>query len=86
MNQPYQPINCSFYDELEILAMRKRKVTVEFRDEDNQDTSAEDVIVDVYSRNKEEFLKLRGGQIIRLDRLIRVDGKSLPGSCELSKE
>ena len=86
MNQPYQPINCGFYDELEILAMHKSNCTIEFRTDDNQTTSVEDVIVNVYSKNKEEFLELRGGQIIRLDRLIRVNGKSLPDSCEIPKK
>jgi Rho-binding antiterminator len=84
MNESYQPIDCSFYDELEVLAMRKSNCVIEFRSDDNTITSVEDVVADVYSKNKEEFLELRSGQIIRLDRLIRVNGKSPPDdSCRL---
>lgn len=77
----YQPIRCDFYDILEALATRRAKITVEFMDA-AQLTIAEDVVItDLQTRNKEEFVYLDNGQVIRLDHLVKVNGIELPGVC-----
>jgi transcriptional antiterminator Rof (Rho-off) len=78
MSKPYRPISCDFHDELCLLAMRRRACEIVYRDSAGQEMKAEDRIEDVYTAGKEEFLRLTGGKIIRLDRLVKVDGKSLP--------
>ena len=83
MDNQYVPINCSYYDELEILAMHKQACTIEYFDDEQTTKSADGVIADVFSKEKQEFLKLDSGEVIRLDRLISVNGKPLPGQCEL---
>ncbi len=75
MTEPYQPISCNFHDELETLTVIRRKCAITYRDSSGEPVTVEDCIEDVYARNKEEFLKLRNGSVIRLDRLIEVDGK-----------
>ncbi|EDZ65609.1 hypothetical protein NOC27_2289 [Nitrosococcus oceani AFC27] len=35
-----------------------------------------DTITDIYTKNQEEFTVLGSGEIIRLDRLLEVDGQS----------
>ncbi|CAI8827228.1 hypothetical protein [Methylocaldum szegediense] len=75
MTEPYQPINCEFHDELEALAVMRRQCTITYQDDSGEPVTVEDCIEDVYARNKEEFLKLKSGSVIRLDRLIEVDGK-----------
>ena len=81
MEKKYVPINCDFYDEIEILAMRKSKSTVIYLSENGEQTTIEGVIKNVYSKNKEEFLEMESGLIFRLDRLVSLDGKVVPGSC-----
>jgi Rho-binding antiterminator len=72
---PYQSVSCSFYDELEALATLRRICTIRYRTETGESVSIESKIIDLYTVNKSEFLKLKDGTEIRLDRLISVDGK-----------
>ena len=83
MEKKYVPIDCNFYDEIEILAMRKSKCSVVYFSEENEQTTIEGVIKNVYAKNKEEFLEMESGLTFRLDRLISLDGKVVPGSCEI---
>jgi len=83
MEKKYVPIDCNFYDEIEIRAMRGNKCTVIYLSEKEEQTTIEGVIKNVYSKNKEEFLEMESGLIFRLDRLISLDGKIVPGSCEI---
>jgi len=72
---PYQSVSCSFYDELEALATLRRVCTIRYRPETGEAVSIESQIIDLYTVNKSEFLKLKNGTEIRLDHLISVDGK-----------
>lgn len=74
---PYQLVSCSFYDELEAIATLSRICTIRYRTETGEAVSIESKIIDLYSANKSEFLKLQDGTEIRLDRLISVDGKPI---------
>lgn len=74
---PYQAVSCSFYDELEALATLHQICTIRYRAETGEATSIESKIIDLYTSNKSEFLKLQDGTEVRLDRLISVDGKSV---------
>ncbi|MEP0896802.1 hypothetical protein NDI36_20265 [Leptolyngbya boryana FACHB-1624] len=71
--QPYQPIRCDLYDELVLLAMRHQSCTIVYQDAAHQKIVLEDQIVDVYSQNKQEFLRLQSGTILRLDTLVQVN-------------
>ncbi len=80
----YQPINCDFYDILEALAVRQIPTKIEYLDEGGQTLKlAEVVIKDLYTKQKEEFMLLNTGQVIRLDKLLRVHDTDLPGSCAI---
>jgi transcriptional antiterminator Rof (Rho-off) len=68
----YQPISCSLYDELELLAMRGLKVQLLL----NSGETLSDTFVTFESRkHKGEFAILKSGGEIRLDELVLVDGK-----------
>lgn len=71
--QPYQPIDCDLYDELISLIMRRQRCTIVYQNADNQKTVVDDRLVDVYSQNQQEFVRLQNGTTIRLDALIRVN-------------
>ena len=83
MNQKYQPINCHFYDELELLAIRKQAIPIFYFNESEKEVQITDTIVDFKIIEQAEFLILKSGLKIRLDRLISVDGKILEGFCGL---
>ncbi len=73
----YIPISCSFYDQLEDIAVRKIKSKIIYL-EDNSKKIVEDYIVDFKNINKEEFLVLSSGDKIRLDMLIEVNNIKAP--------
>ncbi|MCH8557920.1 MAG: hypothetical protein LAT84_08865 [Balneolia bacterium] len=79
----YQPIACRLYDELERIIIEKREVELVFETETGgleapQVKTAR--IADIYTREKQEFIKLDDDTEIRLDRLVRA------GSHEFRKE
>ena len=81
MNE-YKPVGCGFYDELEILAMRRESALIEYRDDAGQQQRVESRVEDVFARNGEEFVQIEGGRLVRLDRLSRVNGRGAD-SCEI---
>lgn len=71
----YQPISCSYYDQLEALAVQKKKNTVQYVDIDGNKSTLHDVVItDFYVDNKVEYMKLDDGHDIRLDNIIAVNG------------
>lgn len=81
IEKKYVPISCDFYDEIELLALRGSQCTIVFRASDDTSLTLDGIIHNVYSKNKEEFLDMKGGEKIRLDRLISINGMMLPDSC-----
>lgn len=75
----YSPIDCNFYDELESIATLKKKSAIIYRNDIGVSIKTEDTIKTFITRDKEEFAELENGMLIRLDQLISVDGKMLPG-------
>lgn len=80
-NMNYTPIDCNFYDILEANAVLKKVVTIEFMDDSNNVQTTKQRIVDLFIKNKIEFMRLENGLEIRLDYLKSVDGKVLSGFC-----
>lgn len=78
----YKPIDCNFYDVLEAKATLKKQVHVIYLDEANTTKSLDALIVNLYTRNKEEFIVFDNGFQLRLDRLIQVDDKKLSNFCQ----
>jgi len=81
MSKKYQPINCHFYDELELLAMRQKACPIVYCNEQEEVLEKTDVIVDFKIVDQAEYMLLKSGERIRLDRIISVDGKELKGFC-----
>lgn len=83
----YNPISCEFHDRLEDLATLRKSVHIRFRDESGADQQRDAVITDVFARSGEEFLSIGSGELLRLDRLVEVDGARLAdydgSSCQL---
>lgn len=69
---PYTPISCEFHSRLEALIVFHARCRLRYRTEQGEMVTCEDFLEDVYARDKQEFLRLRGGLVIRLDRLLEV--------------
>ncbi|MEA5447361.1 hypothetical protein VB780_02190 [Leptolyngbya sp. CCNP1308] len=68
-------VSCSFHDELESLATLRRPCTIHYRTASDAVVSVEGQIEDFFVVDRAEYLRLKDGTEIRLDRLISVDGK-----------
>lgn len=77
MNAPYRPIDCSVHDEFELRAVRRVRCELDYLDETGAKQHRSGRIVDLTTRNGEEYLRLDDGTEVRLDRVIRVDGRRL---------
>ena len=83
MSHKYQPINCHFYDELELLAIRQKNCLIIYKDDAGNQVEKSAVITNFKIIDSAEYMLLRGGDKIRLDWLVSVDGKMLEGFCSL---
>lgn len=75
-SKEYIPVSCRLYDKLELHALRNEKCTITFSDEKNKTATMECVITDLFSQNKVEYLKTSAGFILRLDKIIELNGNS----------
>lgn len=79
--QPYQPIDCNYYDRLEAWATLRAVCRILYRDEDEQQQEVSSIIEDVYTALKVEYMRLDNGLVIRLDKLVAVNDIPLPDHC-----
>lgn len=74
MADTYQPVDCSFHDELEVRVLRGSRCHIVYRDENGREQSVTARLMDIGAHRGEEFLRLEGGAEIRLDRILCIDG------------
>ena len=73
----YQPIDCSYHDILLAKATLKEVCTIVYASKEGE-VAVKAQILDVYTKQKEEFMKLSSGETIRLDQIIRVNDDEMP--------
>lgn len=73
VNSPYTCVSCDFYDTLEIFAMRKNHVKINYKNEAGIDTTIITLIKNLVTRNKEEFIVTLSDMEIRLDQIMDVN-------------
>ncbi|WP_072016231.1 OsmC family protein [Leptolyngbya sp. KIOST-1] len=71
---PYRLVSCGFHDELESLATLRRPCVLHYRTPAGTEIRAEGQIIDLFTVDNAEFLRLQDGTKIRLDWLISADG------------
>jgi len=81
MNKEYKPIACGLYDELELRALRKQKVTLTFLNDNSETETIECIIADLFSKDKTEYLKTSDGKLIRLDNIVEMDNIIFNKNC-----
>jgi hypothetical protein len=73
IKKAYKPVSCDFSDELENFSVRKILVDVTYWDDKSLPCQLTGVIEDIFTTpQKEEFLKLDNGELIRLDRIFEI--------------
>lgn len=77
MDDSYIPISCAIHDKLVDLAVRKKASDLRVRGDSGEEQVVTGVIVDVFTRDGAEYLRLEEGDLIRLDRLVTVDGEEV---------
>ncbi len=73
MKSDYKPIDCGLHSRYELLAMRRARVVLHYRDEAEKDHRVRGRVVDVFTRRGAEYLRLkegRGSLEVRLDHII----------------
>jgi len=80
-NKTYTPIACGLYDELELRALRKQKVKITFINDKSENQSIECIIIDLFSKDRIEFLKTSDDKVIRLDDVLELDNIIFNKKC-----
>lgn len=74
----YVPIDCNFHDELEAAAVKRLSSLIVYQSKIGGHDAVRGVIVDVYPKNKAEFLLLDNGMEIRLDKIAQLNDVVAP--------
>ncbi len=77
----YVPVSCAFYSELEVLAIRRIPCHIFYINEMGFRVEVHSIIRNLFTSSKEEFMELEQGILIRLDRLISINGKISRSYC-----
>ena len=67
--EAYTPIDCNLYDRYEAAATLKRTVVLTL----DSGTTVQGIITDLFVRDRIEWLRLNGGEEIRLDGIVRME-------------
>ena len=70
----YRPVACGIYDMLEAAAVRRSPAVLIYCDHAGKEVRYTGRILEVCARGSEEFVRLEGGEALRLDRIRSLDG------------
>lgn len=75
MNTAYTPatIGGAFYNYLENWTEQQQPCTIEYRQNDGSSVQVSSRIIDLFTWQGSEYMLMEKGQLIRLDRLVRVN-------------
>jgi hypothetical protein len=77
----FKPINEEILEELEVFVAMKKRCLIKFEAENGGEPEITARIIGLYTLENEKYLKTEEGLSIRLDKLIRVDDKTLRKNC-----
>jgi Rho-binding antiterminator len=78
----YVIVSCDFQDHLEEWSTLRQNCQITYRDAENKQIEVQGLIVDIYAADKADFLKLDNGTVIRLDKIVSVNGKEVSSYSE----
>lgn len=73
--EEYKPVNCDFYDDLEAYSILKKELEILYENEEGETITIFGRIIDIYSKDRIEYMLLDSGKEIALTQLVRVDNK-----------
>ena len=80
----YVPIDCGFYDRIEVAIMRGNSVQFAYVDHMGEAQMIQTRLLDTVQRADGEFVKLPDDLLIRMDRIIRINEHEMPdNNCSL---
>lgn len=68
----YQRISCDYYDYLEMYAIQKKQLLLQYKNEQDQIAEKQIQIKTLETKNKEEFMISTDGLRLRLDKIIKL--------------
>ncbi len=74
----YIPINCHFHDILIEKATLKQFCKIQYFTELQELITLNTIITDIFTKNKEEFMLLVMGELVRLDKIVTINGVVSP--------
>ena len=80
MQTSYKPIDCDFHDLLLAKATLQELCQIQYLNDSGEMLNTQSQIKDVYTQNKEEFMLLANGEIMRLDKVLSINGLVAPHS------
>lgn len=78
MMSAYKPINCDYHSVLEHYATLGSFCRIQFYTDIHEFKTVQAIIKDLYTQSGEEFMVLSSGEIIRLDRVVRINDDAAP--------
>lgn len=78
MKDKYVPIDCDFHDFLEELSTLNKPCEIIYEDEQGHEQLVHGHIVDLYSEDHKEFMRLNSDLVLRLDQIKRVNNSARP--------
>ncbi|MCU0389661.1 MAG: hypothetical protein MUE81_00945 [Thermoflexibacter sp.] len=82
--EKYHPINCDYYDVLLEKAMLKSYCKIQYFTDLHEFMTVNAVIKDIFTKNGEEFMLLATDEVIRLDRLVSINGELTPHHASIN--
>ncbi len=68
----YKPVSCNLYDRLEAFASLGQQVQMRYRSETGEELEQQVRIVDLETKDKQEFLITKSGLRLRLDQILSI--------------
>jgi Rho-binding antiterminator len=79
VKKDYKLVDSGFRREVQKLAQEKQFVDIDYISDLKELLPKRAMIHEMFSRDEAEFIKLGSGEEIRLDKLVRINGKVSPG-------
>ena len=73
MTDPYKPVACDFYDQLEVATTFQREVKITYINEGKPLTQGELIISELQTISGVEFVEFTNGLILRLDQILSFE-------------
>lgn len=81
MAEKYIPIDCNYYDRLLDVITRRQEALLVYTNLEKVPIAVTTKFFDIYTKEGEEFLQLANGTVIRLDRIVSLNGIEVPKAC-----